>query len=45
MDTQVVLVVKNLPDNAEDAGTQVISLGQEDPQEEETAFHGSVLAW
>ena len=41
----MVLVVKKLPASVEDAGTQIISLGQEDPQEEETAFHSSVLAW
>ena len=41
----MVLVVKNLPASPEDAGTQIISLGQEDPQEEETASHSSVLAW
>ena len=34
--------VKTLPANAGDA---VQSLGQEDPLEEETAAHSSVLAW
>ena len=45
MDTQVVLVVKNLPASAKDAGTQIISLSRENPQKEETASHTSVLAW
>ena len=35
-------MVKNLPANAED---QVLSLGQEDLLEEETATHSSILAW
>ena len=35
-------VVKNLPAVPE---TQVRSLGQEDPMEEEMATHSSVLAW
>ena len=35
-------VVKNLPANA---GTQVQSLGQEDPQEREMATHSSIFAW
>ena len=34
--------VKNLPAMQE---TQVPFLGQEDPQEEETATHSSILAW
>ena len=33
---------KNLPVMRE---TQVPSLGQEDPLEEETAMHSSILAW
>ena len=36
--TQVVLVVKNPPDNAR-------SLGQEDPLEEGMVTHSSILAW
>ena len=36
------LVVRNLPAMWE---TQVRSLGQEDPLEEEMATHSSVLAW
>ena len=35
-------VVKNLPAMQE---TQVPSLGQEDPLEEEMAMHSSILAW
>ena len=35
-------MVKNLPAVQE---TQVGSLGQEDPLEEETATHPSILAW
>ena len=38
----MALVVKNPPANA---GTQVRSLGQEDPLEEEMATHSSVLSW
>ena len=38
----MALVVKNPPANA---GTQVRSLGQEDPLEEEMATHSSILAW
>ena len=34
--------IKNLPAVWE---TQVLSLGQEDPPEEEMATHSSVLAW
>ena len=43
--SQVVLLVKNLPANAGDTGTQVWFLGQEDPLEEEMAPHSSILAW
>ena len=43
--SQVVLVVKNLPANAEDQEFQVQSLGQEDPLEEGTATHSNILAW
>ena len=35
-------IVKNLPAVQE---TQVLSLGQEDPLEEEKATHPSMLAW
>ena len=38
-------VVMNPPASAGDAGTQVQSLGQEDPPEEEMATHSSILAW
>ena len=40
----MVLMVKNLPANAEDA-MWVQSLGQEDPLEKEMATHSSVFAW
>ena len=43
--SQVVLVIKNLPANAGDAGDLVLSLGQEDPLEKEMATHSSILAW
>ena len=39
---QVVLLVKNPRASAE---TQVWSLGQEDPLEEEMATHSSIIAW
>ena len=39
--SQVVLVVKNLPANAEDAGSIP---GLEDPLEKEMATHSSILA-
>ena len=43
--SQVVLVVKNLPANAANIyQRQVWSLGQEDPLEEGTANHSSILA-
>ena len=38
----MVLVVKNPPAMQE---TQVLSLGQEDPLEEEMAIHSSIVAW
>ena len=38
----VVKMVKNLPAMKE---TQVLSLGQEDPLEEGTATHYSILVW
>ena len=44
--SQVVLVVNDLPANAEDIKemTQVQSQGQEDPLEEGMATHSSILA-
>ena len=38
-------MVKNLPVNAGDARDHVLSLGWEDPQEEEMATHLSILTW
>ena len=43
--SQVALVVKNLPGNAENIKAQVQSLGWEDPLEEGMATHSSILAW
>ena len=43
--SQVVLVVKNLPANAEERETQVQSLGWEDLLEKEMVTHSSILAW
>ena len=43
--SQVALVVKNLSTNAGDIRDRVRSLGQEDPLEEGTATHSSILAW
>ena len=40
-----VAQIKNLPADAEDTETQVQSLGQEDPLEEEMATQSSILAW
>ena len=40
----MVLVVKNLPDNAGDLESWVQSLGREDPLEEEMASLSSILA-
>ena len=37
--------VKNLPAMQKTQEMQVRSLGQEDPLEEETATHTSILAW
>jgi len=38
--------VKNSPANAGDAGEcRILSLSQEDPLEEGTATHSSILAW
>ena len=44
---QVVLVVKSGPASGEDGRDQgwVLSLDQEDPQEEGMATHSSFLAW
>ena len=41
----IALVVKNLPANAGDVREVSLTLGQEDPLEEGTAIHSSVLAW
>ena len=38
-------MVKNPPANIGDTETWVQSLGGEDPLEEETATHSSILAW
>ena len=38
-------MVKNLSVSAGDVETYVPSLGQENPLEEETAAHSSILAW
>ena len=38
-------VVKNLSATQETQEMRVRSLGQEDPVEEETATHSSILAW
>ena len=38
-------MVKNLPANAGEVRDAVPSLGQEDPLEEGTATHSSILAW
>ena len=43
--SQVALVVKNPPSTAGDIRVSVQSLGWEDPLEEGTAAHSSVLAW
>ena len=44
--SQVALGVKNLPyPMQETRETQLASLGQEDPLEEEIATHSSILAW
>ena len=42
--SQVMLLVKNLPANAGDAGNKGLILGQEDPLVEEMATHSSTLA-
>ena len=38
-------MVKNPPADAGDIESQVQSLGQEDPLEEDMATHSSILAW
>ena len=38
-------MVKNPPVSAEDTGDQVWPLGGEDPLEQDTATHSSILAW
>ena len=38
-------MVKNLPANAREAGDSGSIPGREDPLEEETATHSSILAW
>ena len=38
-------MVKNLPVDAGDTGNTSQSLGHEDPLEEDTATHSSILAW
>ena len=43
--SQVVLVVKNMPVNARDTRDMGLILGSEDPLEEGTASHSSILAW
>ena len=43
--SQVALVVKNPPANAEDVRYAVWSLGWEDPLEKEMTTHSSILAW
>ena len=43
--SQVALVVKNLPANAEDIRDAVRSLGWEDPLEEGMATYSSPLSW
>ena len=40
--SQMALVVKNLPATA---GDTVLSLGWEDPWEQEMATHSSIFAW
>ena len=40
--SQVMLVVKNLPANAGDAG---LILGQEDPLEKKMTTHSSIVVW
>ena len=41
----IAQAVNNLPAMQETQGTQIQSLGGEDPLEEEMATHFSILAW
>ena len=41
----MTLVVKNPPASAEDVRDAGLILGREDPLEEGTATHSSILAW
>ena len=43
--SQVALVVKNPPANTGDLRDVVQPLSREDPLEEDTATHSSILAW
>ena len=43
--SQVGLVVRNLPANAEDKRDAVLILGWEDPLKEDMATHSSILGW
>ena len=45
MGPMIAQQVKNLPAIQETQEMQVLSLGQEDPLEEEMATHSSILAW
>ena len=45
LDPQVAQWVKNLPAIQEPQETRVLSMGQEDPLEEEMATYSSILAW
>ena len=45
MGPMIAQQVKNLPAMQETQEMQVLSLGQEDPLEEEMATHSSILAW
>ena len=43
--SQVGLVVRNLPANAEDKRDAVLILGWEDPLKDDMATHSSILGW
>ena len=43
--SQMALVVKNPPANAEGVRDEGLILGWEDPLEKEMAIHSSILAW
>ena len=45
MASQVALLVKNSTANAGDIRYRDLSLGQDEPLEEEIATHSSILAW